>query len=346
MNLKFRKYKKIVPKRFLITVMSLVVLVISFNINNREIFADNESYREDYEDDYYGNDDYDDEDYEDDYYSDDNYRENVEKRYVIDDANLLTDSEMEILEAKCKVLSDECEVDLAIASTNDALGKSTKEYAQDCVLDNNLGYEDDDRFDKSAVLFLVDLDNMETYIVTEGLGILLVEDGDIENILDDIYEYIGSGRYDYYNAYDTFLDSVSETIIRNYNDYGKDYEEEWETFTGTYAEFDKEYVNVEKSAFYVFKSPVICLAIALLVAGVAVAVMSYSNKAKMTATGDTYMDRNEFRIYLRDDRYIKTTTTKVRIDTDSGSGGGGGSHGGSHSRGSGGHSFGGGGRKL
>lgn len=107
----------------------------------------------------------------------------------------------------------------------------------------------------------------------------------------------------------------------------------------------KKYVNVEHGPFYILRNPIPCLIIALIVAGVAVAFMSYSNKARMTVTGNTYMDKNEFRMHVCSDRYINTTTTKTRISSES-SGGGGGSHGGSHSSGSGGHSFGGGGRSL
>ncbi|MDY6328066.1 MAG: hypothetical protein SPL51_01130, partial [Lachnospiraceae bacterium] len=225
-----------------------------------------------------------------------------------------------------------------------------KEYAQESVLNNYLGYEDDDRFDKSAVLFLIDLDerNNDTYIVTEGLGILLIEDDDIENILDDVYAYIDSdlNLTDFYTVCDVFLDSVSDTMLENYNDYGYDYMDDWEKFDGTYEEFDKKYVNVEHGPFYILRNPIPCLMIALIVAGVAVAFMSYSNKARMTVTGNTYMDKNEFRMHICSDRYINTTTTKTRISSESSSGGGGGSHGGSHSSGSGGHSFGGGGRSL
>ena len=61
--------------------------------------------------------------------------------------------------------------------------------------------------------------------------------------------------------------------------------------------------------------------------------------------GNTYMDRNEFKIRLENDRYINTTTVRRKIETNSG-GSGGGSRGGSFHRGSGGRSFGGGGRKL
>lgn len=50
-------------------------------------------------------------------------------------------------------------------------------------------------------------------------------------------------------------------------------------------------MNVEHGPFYILRNPIPCLIIALIVAGVAVAFMSYSNKARMTVTGNTYMDK-------------------------------------------------------
>lgn len=320
--------------RSLLAIIVLAIMMITLSVNRYTVLADNDEVTNDSSDTTgEGN--------------SEGTVKSTAKKYVDDAAELISDSEEAKLVEKCKELSDECKVDIGIATTTDARGLSSKQYAQESVLNNNLGYEDDDRFDKSAVLFLVDLDNRETYIVTEGLGILLIEDNDIENILDDVYVYIDSdlSRTDFYTVCNVFLNSVSQTMIDNYNDYGYDYIDAWEKFDGTYAEFDKKYVNVEHGPFYILRNPIPCLMIALIVAGVAVAFMSYSNKAKMTVTGNTYMNKNEFKMHICSDRYINTTTTKVKRSSDSSSGGGG-SHGGSHSSGSGGHSFGGGGRSL
>lgn len=319
--------------RSLLAIIVLAIMMITLSVNRYTVLADNDEVTNDSSD-TTGADN-------------NESAKSTEKKYVDDAAELIPDGEEAQLVEKCKELSDECKVDIGIATTTDARGLSSKQYAQESVLNNNLGYEDDDRFDKSAVLFLVDLDNRETYIVTEGLGILLIEDNDIENILDDVYVYIDSdlSRTDFYTVCNVFLNSVSQTMIDNYNDYGYDYIDAWEKFDGTYAEFDKKYVNVEHGPFYILRNPIPCLMIALIVAGVAVAFMSYSNKAKMTVTGNTYMNKNEFKMHICSDRYINTTTTKVKRSSDSSSGGGG-SHGGSHSSGSGGHSFGGGGRSL
>ncbi|MDY2608554.1 MAG: TPM domain-containing protein, partial [Lachnospiraceae bacterium] len=153
--------------RSLLAIIVLAIIMITLSVNRYTVLADNDEVTN--SSDTTGGDN-------------NEVAKSTEKIYVDDAAELIPDGEEVKLVEKCKKLSDKCKVDIGIATTNNAGGLSSKQYAQESVLNNNLGYEDDDRFDKSAVLFLVDLDNKETYIVTEGLGILLIEDDDIENI--------------------------------------------------------------------------------------------------------------------------------------------------------------------
>ena len=139
--------------RSLLAVIVLAIMMITLSVNSYTVLADNDEVVDK---------------------NSNEVAKSTEKIYVDDAAELIPDGEEVKLVEKCKKLSDKCKVDIGIATTTNAKGLSSKQYAQESVLNNNLGYEDDDRFDKSAVLFLVDLDNKETYIVTEGLGILLI----------------------------------------------------------------------------------------------------------------------------------------------------------------------------
>lgn len=264
------------------------------------------------------------------------------KTYVFDDADVIKEDDEEALTQKCQKASEECEVTIAIATTYDSGNLSSREYAESIIRKYDLGYEED-KFDKSVVLFLLDLDNSETYIATSGLGILFIEDDNIEEILDQVYMYVHT---DYYSACSAFVDKTVDIINDNKSDYGSEYIEEWKNYDGNYKDFYNEYVK-EKShnVFYRLRNPIICLVISILIGSVSVAVMAISNKPKMTADGGTYMDKRNTKMHVNTDRYIRTTTSKVKINTESGSGGGGG-HGGSFHSGGGGHSYGGGGRKL
>lgn len=265
---------------------------------------------------------------------------NADKQYIYDEGNLLDDTEEADLRKMCEEASDNTKIEFDIVTTDDANGYSSQEYAEKFVIDNELGYEDD-KDEKSCVLFLVDLDNGQTYIATSGFAIYCIEDSDIEHILDDIYEYIHD---DYYQGCETFVESTENVINSNKNEYASQYEEKWETYDGSYKEFYNEYLNNDKSIFDNLNNPLISLVIAVIIGAISVAVMMSNNKAKMTANGDTYMNRNDVKIHVNSDNYINTTTTKIRIHDDSSSGGEG--HGGSFHSGGGGHSFGGGGRSL
>lgn len=265
------------------------------------------------------------------------------KTYVFDDADVIMEEDEKALTEKCQKASEECKVTIAVATTYDAQGYGSRSYAERVIRVNDLGYEED-KFDKSVVLFLLDLDNSETYIVTSGLGILFVEDDNIEEILDQVYMYVHN---DYYMACSAFVDKTVDVIQDNKRDYGSEYLKEWENWEGSYEGFYETYVREpEHNLFYRLKSPRLCLMIAVLIGGVSVAVMAIRNKSKMTANGHTYMDMNQSKMHLRTDAFIRTTTQKIRINSDSGSSGGGGGHGGSFHSGGGGHSYGGGGRKL
>lgn len=265
------------------------------------------------------------------------------KTYVFDEADVIMDEDEESLTEKCYEVSEESHITIAVATIYDAEGLSSREYAERMIRRYDLGYEED-KFDKSVVLFLLDLDNREMYIAKSGLGILFVDDYNIEEILDQAEMYIQS---DYYLTCSAFVDKTRDVINDNKLDYGSEYIEELENFDGTYKEFYDEYVKEpEHNAFYRLRNPVVCLFIAFIIGGVSVAVMSINNKSRMTVNGRTYMDTRSSKMHVHLDSFIRTTTQKIKINTDSGGGSGGGSHGGSFHSGGGGHSYGGGGRKF
>lgn len=264
------------------------------------------------------------------------------KRYVFDDADLISELDEEALNSRCEEVSKEFEIDIAIATTYNTDGRRARDYAEDLIVDEELGYEKDGRVEKSCVLFLLDLDNGETYIATSGLGILCVEDDDIERILDQVYIYVYS---DYYMACLAYVDKTADIIEHNMNAYAKDYVDDWKKHQYDYDTFEGKYVNKKYSIFSRFRNLGINFWISVMIAGVTVYLMGYKNKARMTVNGNTYMDKNEFKIHVKEDRFLNTTSTKHKISSNSGSKSSS-HHGGSHHSGSRGRNFGGGGRKL
>lgn len=78
------------------------------------------------------------------------------------------------------------------------------------------------------------------------------------------------------------------------------------------------------------------LLISIIVGAIIIGIMVYQSGGKMTANGQTYLNRERSKILRKDDYYIRTHTTRTKRETSSnnssvgGSSGGGSSSGGSH----------------
>jgi len=91
-------------------------------------------------------------------------------------------------------------MDIVIVTTNDAQGKSSRDYADDFFDNGGFGVGGD----YDGILFLIDMDNREAYISTSGIGIRYLTDIRIESILDMVFDN-GLIAGDYYGAAGGFL---------------------------------------------------------------------------------------------------------------------------------------------
>lgn len=124
-----------------------------------------------------------------------------EKNLVFDEANLLTNSEILLLEEEANRISDKYNMDIVIVTTNDAQGKSSRDFADDYF--DYGGFGRGSEYD--GILFLLDMDNREAYISTTGIGIRYLTDQRIESVLDSVFDGgLSSGNY--YGAILGFLD--------------------------------------------------------------------------------------------------------------------------------------------
>lgn len=81
------------------------------------------------------------------------------------------------------------------------------------------------------------------------------------------------------------------------------------------------------------------LLISVIIGGITIGVMLYHSGGKMTASGQTYLDRERSSLVRRHDHYIRTHTTRTKRKTDSDSSSSGGSSGSSGSGSNGGGYF-------
>lgn len=132
---------------------------------------------------------------------------NGEGLRVFDDASLFSKEEIIKLEDEANILSNTYDMDIIIVTTNDANGKTAREYADDYFDDKGFGVGND----LDGILFLIDMDNREAYISTSGKGIRYLTDRRIGNIITHVLDS-GIGDGEYYNATKEFLNGVKEYL--------------------------------------------------------------------------------------------------------------------------------------
>ena len=257
-----------------------------------------------------------------------------EKR-VFDEAGLFSGKEAGELETKIRSMREDMNMDVVIVTTDDAGGKTAEEYAEDFYVDGEFGTGKD----YNGVLFLIDMDNREIYLLPVGAMNRFLTDKRRNAILDDAYNEIG--QKEYRACAQSFLDGVTRYYKAGIPNGQYNYDKE----TGK--------VSVYRSIRW-YEA-----ALALLIGGAAAAAVCGGVTARYSMKGTRMVAKNALMAYRGDSRFqysgqtdelINKTVTHVFIPPGSkggGSGGGGFSSGGrSTVHTSSGRTMGGGGRKF
>lgn len=112
----------------------------------------------------------------------------AQKGDVYDEAELLTEEEINALDAQIVSLKEKTGWNIYAVTTADAEGKSTMAYADDFFDAHSPESED-------GVAALIDMDNREIYLSTCGEAIRYLTDERLDYILDGAYEEISAGNY-------------------------------------------------------------------------------------------------------------------------------------------------------
>ncbi len=224
---------------------------------------------------------------------------------VVDDgASLFTEYDMLNIDEAANELAAETDFSVAVVTTDDAMGKSAMEFADD--------YYDSLIFDKgwseNGILFLIDMDNREIYVSCAGLCIDEYSDYELNLIIDSGYSYITQGEYSecvvsmIYNAEKLALESDENSSYYEDDDfvitYGGEYEDEY------YYNDDGYYY--EENGGFSLSHVLIYIVIGLAVGGIAVFAVksSYKNMGKgdefnaddvsleLTASNDNVISKN------------------------------------------------------
>lgn len=271
---------------------------------------------------------------------------------VYDYANLFTLEEVEELEQSAKSFANQYQMDIGIMTTEDTKGQITKDYANDFYENNNYGFGSN----YDGLLLVIDMDNRQVYITTEGSGTKYFTDLRISKMLDLAYGYLSNE--DYYNTATDFLKNAASYMekgipsnqyseVRDFSDPRVDYNNPYMTEAGPKHEPFKTASGQYPDAANIGLSALIALIGAAIIAFIIRAVVQYRYKHPHYTVPTTVPDDSSVHYTEREDRFVTTHTTRVKIENhNNGGGSGSGSGRSSINISSSGRSHGGGGRSF
>lgn len=224
-----------------------------------------------------------------------------EKEKIYDFADLLTDEEELKLYNQTYEFINNYKMDLVVVTINKNY-TTVQEYADNFYDYNYFGIND--TFD--GVLLLIDMDNREISISTNGRAILMYSNYRIEKTLDDMYFYIQNEDY-----FDTFKSGIDKL-----DSYAKEGipEENKNSYINEYGEFI--FVPVKTFPLLVF------LIISAVVATIILLIFINKNRlVKKAYEAKEYINKDKCQVTKLQDRLISSNTTKVRINNDTSSSG-------------------------
>ena len=212
------------------------------------------------------------------------------KRYVVDDANLLTATDRINLEKKLSEMSEELKFDIVAHTTNTLNGKDIEAYSDDFFDYNGYGYGNNGDIKKGdGAVLVIDMSTRTMHISTKGLGIKAFSDYDIEYTFDQIQSSVKSGNY--YNAFSKFAD-ICEVEVKDATSFPI-----MAVVIGVIAGFILSLIPLKK-------------------------MKDELKSVRMQRSAANYAVKDSFNVTLQNDLFMYSNTTKIRIESDSSRGGG------------------------
>lgn len=255
---------------------------------------------------------------------------------VYDDKGLFTDDELEELNELVQETADELDLYIAIYLSGSAMSETYTEYFADYAYEELFGADSD------GVFYYMDLSEQYSaydYISTSGKAMLLYDDH-IDAMLESIFLYLpASGEPIISDDIAAGIDKICRTLKSYDREPGK-FEYEYDSYTGKYIYYKdgKTVISSSMPASVSLRNALMFGLPAGLIVGLLFYFITKSHyKFKQSCNPHVYVSHEKTNFTQREDRFIRTYTTKTKIESSSSSGGGGGgSHGGSGSHGGGG----------
>ena len=236
---------------------------------------------------------------------------------IVDEADLLTSSEEQALEARARAIVQKYGMDVVILTVDSTDGQFIESFADDYYDNNGYGLGSD----YSGVLLMLAMNTREWAISTCGGGIYAVTDYGIQMLFSKIADDLSMG--DYYSAFDRYLEEL-ETYYEVYaagdtlDGFAPEYDGpgSFEPGTGIYYEDSRE--------FSISRVILTSLVIGAVVGAVALWIMRSGMKtAKRQSGAVSYLTNGSVHFLKRQDFYLYSRTSRTTKPQNNGGSGNG-----------------------
>ena len=222
---------------------------------------------------------------------------------LVDDADLLNDSEERLILAKLNEISEKQECDVAIITTPSLAGKSSQAFADDFYDYNGYGYGEGD----DGILFLICPAERDWAISTYGFGITAFTDAGQERLMSYVLTPLRDDLY--FDAFLEFAEQCDAYLAQSRTD----------------APYDVNNLP-RRSLERPMTNVIIGLIFGMIVAFIVVSVMKSSLKSvAKQARADSYMRAGSLNVNENREIFLYSNVTKTAKQSSSSSSGGGGS---------------------
>ncbi len=248
----------------------------------------------------------------------------------IDNVDFFTDSEEAEINKKIQETAEALEMNILIlaAGYEYYMSDEQTETFSDSSYDTTYGVDTD------GIFFFMDFTGKKPaydYISPSGKAMIFYKDN-IDSILNAVYSYLPSSDSDYTQHTDDIKDGIYCFLGELSEYYGSD-SSFYDEYSERYYYIDGEEVVITRSKPFLLRLKALLFAVPI--GAIAGLIFFFATKSaykfKSSANPSVYVSNENSRFIHREDRFIRTYTTKTKIETSSGgsrSGGGGGGRGG------------------
>lgn len=240
----------------------------------------------------------------------------TENSRVVDNADLLTETEEESLTAYIDSIVEKQSFDIVVLTVNTLDGKTPMDYADDYYDYNGYGIGDN----RDGCLLLISMEDRDWWISTRGFGITALTDFGIQYLGNELVSYISDGYY--YNGFSAFVSSVDDFVSEAKLGMAYDVDR-----TAGLKDIYMPDTSSSSSKQSIGKSVAVSLIVALVIALIITGSVKKSYKpVKFNRSAANYLVSGSLNVTGSYDNFLYSSVSQRRIERDSSSGGGSSTH--------------------